>query len=169
VIRESNRGVGIYAGPGGLVEGVAIRNLLTETRLTAGAWWGKGEPLFLASMAEGGTIRDVSATSMDCRAEQGIVLYAPGAGTIREITLSGARLRMTEGAMGRHLGGTIDPRPDPIVRSPTRPLIAHGVRGLTLRGLDVAWPNGIPSYAASGIELEGCAGVRIDGYVEHET
>lgn len=47
-IRDSNRGICIMASAGsGLVENVAVSNMVIDTRVRAGNWWGNGEPIFI--------------------------------------------------------------------------------------------------------------------------
>lgn len=53
VIRDSNRGVAVFAGRDGLVEDVTLSGLLIETRVFAGTWWGKGEPMVVCATEPG--------------------------------------------------------------------------------------------------------------------
>lgn len=75
VIKDSNRGIGIFAGDNGWVEDVVISGLVMETRLVGGAWWGNGEPLMI-SAAEGtnGRIRGVTVSDVRAKSENGIVI-----------------------------------------------------------------------------------------------
>lgn len=45
VVRESNRAFCIMSSTGGLVENVAVSNMVLDTRVRAGNWWGNGEPV----------------------------------------------------------------------------------------------------------------------------
>ena len=49
VMHDCSRGFAIQAGDGGWVENVVIDNIVMETRMFAGAWWGKGEPLVISA------------------------------------------------------------------------------------------------------------------------
>ena len=47
IIRESNRGLCFMCNDqGGLVENVQAANMVIDTRVRAGNWWGNGEPIF---------------------------------------------------------------------------------------------------------------------------
>lgn len=57
VIRESNRGLCFMCNDrGGLVENVRVRNLLIDTRIRAGDWWGNGEAIFFMGIKHDGII-----------------------------------------------------------------------------------------------------------------
>lgn len=75
IIKDSNRGIGIFAGDEGYVENVVISNLIMETRLIAGAWWGHGEPLVISAV-EGNTgwIKGVTVSNVRAKAENSIVI-----------------------------------------------------------------------------------------------
>ena len=48
VISDTNRGFVIMASSGtGLVENITVSNLVIDTRVRAGNWWGNGEPLLI--------------------------------------------------------------------------------------------------------------------------
>ena len=49
VMHDCSRGFAIQAGDDGWVENVVIDNVVMETRMFAGAWWGKGEPLVISA------------------------------------------------------------------------------------------------------------------------
>lgn len=75
IIRDSNRGVGIFAGDGGYVKNVMISNLVMETRLIAGAWWGHGEPLVIsAADAPGARIEGITVDNVRAQAENPIII-----------------------------------------------------------------------------------------------
>ena len=47
IIRESNRGLCFMCNDqGGLVENVQAANMVIDTRVRSGNWWGNGEPIF---------------------------------------------------------------------------------------------------------------------------
>lgn len=47
-IRDSNRGICIMASKGsGIVENITVSNMVIDTRVRAGNWWGNGEPIFI--------------------------------------------------------------------------------------------------------------------------
>ena len=51
VIRNSNRGLGLFVRQEGSIENVLFNNIVIQTRLHTGHWWGKGEPIHLSVRA----------------------------------------------------------------------------------------------------------------------
>jgi len=75
VIAESNRGVGIFAGDDGFVEDVQLTGLNIATRIQAGQWWGKGEPLVVSTYGErGGRVERISVGPVISRADNSVLL-----------------------------------------------------------------------------------------------
>lgn len=88
IIRESNRGLCIMSNPEtGLVENVRIKNMLIDTRVRAGNWWGNGEAVFFMAMDHTG---NVPASQKPARRT---------AANIRDIHLDGITCT-TENALG---------------------------------------------------------------------
>lgn len=51
IIRESHRGLTFMAQKGiGLVENVRVKNMIIDTRVRAGNWWGNGEAIFMMAV-----------------------------------------------------------------------------------------------------------------------
>lgn len=51
IIQESNRGLCFMCNDeGGLVEDVRVKNMIIDTRVRAGNWWGNGEAIFLMAL-----------------------------------------------------------------------------------------------------------------------
>lgn len=87
IIRESNRGLCIMSNPEtGLVENVRVRNMLIDTRVRAGNWWGNGEAVFFMAMDHTGNvppsqkprrrtdinIRDIHLSGITCTTENAL-------------------------------------------------------------------------------------------------
>lgn len=101
IIKESNRGLCIMStNEGGLVENVRVSNLIVDTRIRAGNWWGNGEPIFFMAVKHDGSIppeqnphretscaiRNVHVDGATCIGENAIGVYGY-AGNIRGVTL----------------------------------------------------------------------------------
>ncbi len=52
VIHNSNRGLGLFVRQEGSIEDVLFNNIVIQTRLHTGHWWGKGEPIHLSVLPE---------------------------------------------------------------------------------------------------------------------
>ncbi|MBQ8087306.1 MAG: right-handed parallel beta-helix repeat-containing protein [Clostridia bacterium] len=69
IIRESNRGLCVMCHTeSALVENVRVSNMLIDTRVRAGNWWGNGEPILLMAVphATGSTIGQEPKRKTDC-------------------------------------------------------------------------------------------------------
>jgi polygalacturonase len=137
VIRDSNRGIGIFAGDGGFVEDVTISNLVVETRLVAGAWWGNGEPLVIsAAEARTGRVRRISVSGVRARSEHGIVIVGEK-GNVHDVELRDWTLPLGYGPNRALFKPVLDlapatmrPAPDPAERIPW--LYAEDASGIRL-------------------------------------
>lgn len=139
IIADSNRGIGIFAGDGGCVENVLVSNVVMETRLIAGAWWGNGEPLVISAADSSGRISGVTVSGVRARAENGVVIVGEGK-NVRDIELRDWALALSHGRNRALFRPVLDlapakmrPAPDPEVHIPW--LNASGVSGLRLRGI----------------------------------
>ena len=136
VISDGNRGLLVCAGDGGWVKNIRASNLVMRTRLFAGFWWGKGEPLAVMTTGSG-WIEGVDVAHIRGETEGGIVI-AGGSGSIRDISLADWSLRLSGGSNRPLLGGWIDLQPaecPPLGKGLMPWLYADGVRQLRLRNV----------------------------------
>ena len=143
VIRNSNRGLGLFVRQEGSIENVLFNNIVIQTRLHTGHWWGKGEPIHLSVLPERksntnlGRIRNVVFANILAESETGVVIWAQEPGRIEDVTFNQVRLHLRKSPLGESYGGNIDLRPafDPqwaIFRHDLAGIFSHGVNGLTL-------------------------------------
>lgn len=100
-IKESNRGLCIMCNDeSSLVENVRISNMLIDTRIRAGNWWGNGEPIFMMAVkhdhlipaeqhphtSTACAIRNVYIENVSCMGENAMGVYGSN-GNIREVEL----------------------------------------------------------------------------------
>jgi hypothetical protein len=135
-ISDGNRGLLVCAGDGGWVRNIRASNIIMHTRLFAGFWWGKGEPL--AIMATGtGRIEAVDVAHIRAETEGGIVI-AGGDGTIKDVSLDDWSLRLSGGNNRPLLGTWIDLQPaacPPLQKGQIPWLYADGVHQLHIRNV----------------------------------
>lgn len=112
IIRESNRGIAIFAGAGGFVENVSIDGILIDCRMYAGYWWGKGEPMVVCSSDAGAPICNISLRNAVIRAENGIIVSAVN-GSISKLRLENLNMQIAYGSRRPWCGGKIDLAPNP--------------------------------------------------------
>jgi len=118
VIRDSNRGICIQVRGGETIENVLFSNLLIETRLIDGLWWGLGEPVHISvvrydpavqpdSEPKGplGQVRNVRFVNVTASSQAPVVLYAEEPGRIRDILFRDFRQTFRESALNAAMGG----------------------------------------------------------------
>lgn len=116
-IFNSSRGFTIFAGDDGFVENVSIQNIVMHTRILAGDWWGKGEPLVIFAPNCSGHIENVRVCGVTARAEQGVVIFGDRK-NVREIVLDDWSLVMSRGPNFDLFGGVLDMQPAAMVPAP---------------------------------------------------
>jgi len=95
IIKESNRGLCFMAhNEAGMVENVRVSNMIIDTRIRAGNWWGNGEPIMMM----------VNTQDSHLPPEQKSRRVAPFA--IRNVVIDGATC-VGENAMGIYAEGNI--------------------------------------------------------------
>ena len=116
VISDSNRGFAIQAGDGGWVENVQVSNVVMDTRIVCGEWWGKGEPLLIATSGSG-RISGVSFSHIRACSDNSIVVVGSRY-SISNIALQDWDLTIRYGLNRPLYGRFVDVQP-----APTRPAL----------------------------------------------
>lgn len=109
-IYDSSRGFTIFAGDNGWVENVSIQNIVMHTRIHAGDWWGKGEPLVVFAPKSNGRIEHVRVSGVTATADNGIAIIGDR-GNVRDIALDNWTLELKRGPNHALFGGTVDLQP----------------------------------------------------------
>ena len=183
VIRDSNRGICIQVRASETIENVLFSNLIIETRLMDGLWWGLGEPVHIsvvrydpAAQADSepkgslGEVRNVRFVNVTASSQAPVVLYAEEPGRIRDILFRDFRQTFRESALNASVGGNLDLRPTTpqrlgIMKYDLGAFTAHGVDNLELRGFDLEWQGAIPDYYAAGIKVDKFKNLDIQDFV----
>jgi polygalacturonase len=163
-IYGSNRGVGIFQRRKGNIANMLFSNMIIDTRLYPGQWWGHGEPIHISALPgpgskEVGTLSNIRFTNIIARGEQGIVLYGSDESVLQDIRFENVQLSIVRGRLTDAFGGNFDLR---AVNDPRLGIFTHAipaiyaghVRGLTIRGLDVRWDSTLPAYFTSAVFVE---------------
>lgn len=175
VIRDSNRGILVNLRYGERIENLVFSNIVIETRLYKGKWWGKGEPIHLSAVREfedetrARVLRRVTFSNITAVGDHGVVMYADERSTIEDVTFDHCRFTVRRGPLQESFGGNFDLRQiwDParkVFAHDIPALFAHGVRHLVLRNIGVAWDDGLPAFCRHALEIEEFADVTIDGF-----
>jgi polygalacturonase len=112
IIRESNRGIAVFAGKNGFVENIRMNNLIIDCRIYAGYWWGKGEPLVLCSAEKESRIRNIFLNNAQIRAENSIIVSGTD-GSISGVVLENLQIQLNYGSRRPWFGKEIDLSPHP--------------------------------------------------------
>ncbi len=169
IIRNSNRGIGLFVRGSESIENVIFSNIVIETRFYQGKWWGKAEPIHLSTDGPGGRIRNITFSHVMIEAEHGIVLSAAEKGSIENITFDDVRMAIKPGPLQESFGGNFDLRP---VADETKRVFSHdipalyarGVKSLTLRHLAVEWQTPLPAFFRQALEIEESDDVSIEDF-----
>lgn len=156
VINDSNRGIAIFAGRDGFVENVILSGLLIVTRIFAGTWWGKGEPLVVCATEPGAKIRNIRLHDCKIRAENSIVL-AGSSGSIDGVELDRLSLRLDYGKARPLFGNDWDLSPHPHLSSPD-----------PKTNIPWLWAEGATHLKTGQITLAESGDFKIDAMVKYE-
>ncbi|WP_319592448.1 glycosyl hydrolase family 28 protein [uncultured Draconibacterium sp.] len=175
-IYGSNRGIGIFAHDASDIEELIFSNIIIETRLHNGQWWGNGEPIHLSSISrfEGhaaGEIKNVQFNNIVATGEHGIILYGLEESCIQDVDFNNISLTVLKGKETINYGGNFDLRPAAdikmqIFKHDIPGLYAQYVDGLSIRNFKLRWGNGLPDFYTHGIscfEVSDLSLVRFDG------
>lgn len=174
VIHDSHRGIGIFAHDASNIEDLIFSNIIIETRLLNGQWWGHGEPIHLSciSRLEGqpaGQIKNVQFNNINAIGEQGILVFGQKDCPMEKIRFNNMQLRMRKGKETMGYGGNFDLRPATpksmqLFEHDIPGLYAQHVNGLVIRDFQISWENDLPSFFTHGIECESVTGLLIDNF-----
>jgi hypothetical protein len=154
---------------------VLFSDVVIDTFLLTGHWWGKGEPIYVAigeTDGKAGVVRGVRFTNVSGEAENGVVLYGDQKGSIEDIELDHVsfRFRVTRPDVNAAVGGNFDFRwtasspANGIFRHDSPGLYARYVDGVRIDGMDLRWAEAMPDYYSSAIEMEDVRDIEINRF-----
>lgn len=142
VMSDCSRGFAIQASDHGWVENVMIDNVVMETRMFAGAWWGKGEPVLIsAANSTSARIHGISISHVRARAENSILVVGQNQ-NVSNIVLSDWDLTFTYSPNAPLYGQEFDLAPAPyrpsfMAKNHIPWIYADGVADLELRNINM--------------------------------
>jgi len=173
-IDDSNRGIGIFQRRKGNISNMLFSNIIINTRLYPGQWWGHGEPIHISALPglgfkDVGTISNVRFTNIIATCEEGVVLYGSEESALKDITFNNVQITLVKGKFTAINGGNFDLRATndsklAIFKHDIPAIFAHYVSGLTIKGLDVRWDNALPDYFTNAIACDHFQNLIIDGF-----
>lgn len=174
IIHDSHRGIGIFAHDASNIEDLIFSDIIIETRLLNGQWWGHGEPIHLSSISrfEGqpaGQIKNVQFNNINAIGEQGILVFGQKESPMENIRFNNVQLRMRKGKETMAYGGNFDLRPATpkiiqIFEHDIPGLYAQYVNGLIIRDFSLSWGNDLPAFFTHGIECQNVTELFIDNF-----
>ncbi|HVN21695.1 MAG TPA: glycosyl hydrolase family 28 protein [Dongiaceae bacterium] len=181
VIKDSNRGINIQARAGEVAEDLLFSNIVSETRLIDGPWWGSGEPVSMTvarwayeswpdvPMQAVGRIRHVVFDNVIANSQSPIVVYSSEPDRIEDIEFRNLHLTMQANPLQAVLGGNLDLEPTtPMKLGVTRHDLSafeiHGVRDLRIADLQVRWEGAFPEFYRNALHAEYFDGLTVDGF-----
>jgi polygalacturonase len=174
VISESNRGIGIFAHDASDIEELTFSNIIIETRLHNGIWWGNGEPIHLSAVSRfpgqpAGQIKNVQFNNITATGGQGIILFGDSINHMENIRFNNVQLRIVKGRETFTKGGNFDLRPTSdvnkqIFKHDIPGLYAQYIDNLTLLDFGLTWGDGLPDFFTHGIECHEVRNLLIDRF-----
>ncbi len=179
IVRDSNRGIGIFLRSDQNISDVTISGVQMETRFHTGAWWGWAEPLHVSAMplpgkhAERGRIERIRVRGLSATAENGIVLYSHVPGIMKDISLEDVSLRLRRGRHSALKAGHLDLRNTTvdlgITQRVSTGLTAVNVESLRARNIDIEYGKPFPPYFVPGPQFENIRDLAVSGWTERVT
>ena len=173
-IYGSNRGIGIFQRRKGNMENMVFSNMIIDTRLYPGQWWGHGEPIHISALPgigsdKVGTISHIRFTNILARGEEGIILYGSKESVLEDISFDNVQIMILKGHRTNNNAGNFDLRPTndrklSIFKHDIPALYAKYVHGLTVKDFKVQWDSSLPDYFTHAISCDHFQQLVIDGF-----
>lgn len=174
VIYDSHRGIGIFAHDDSNIEDLIFSDIIIETRLYNGQWWGHGEPIHLSCISRfpgqvAGQIKNVQFNNINAIGEQGILVFGLKESPMENIQFNNVQLRMRKGKETMAYGGNFDLQPASppemqIFEHDIPGIYAQNVKNLAIRDFNLSWSNDLPDFFTNGIECKDVSDLLIDGF-----
>src|SRR4030042_3901445 len=115
-IYGSNRGIGIFAHDISDIEELVFSDIIIETRLHNGQWWGNGEPVHISAVCRfdgysAGKVKNVQFNNIVATGEHGLIFYGLEDSKLENIKLNNVHLSIKKGAETLTYGGNFYLRP----------------------------------------------------------
>ena len=173
---HANRGIGLYERSG-TTANLIFSDLVIDTQLLTGHWWGKGEPLFIAAgpprePGKRGEVRDIEFSNILAEAEGGLVLYGDAGSWIHNVRLNhiSLKVRPPRKRVAELAGGNFDFRwtattlANAVFKHDIPALYCRYADGLKINDFSVAWADNLPAYFSNAIECEDFRHLDLDGF-----
>ena len=172
-IHGANRGIGIFQRQKGNMSHMIFSNIIIDSRLYPGQWWGHGEPIHISALPglgykEAGTISNVKFINIIANGEQGIVLIGSKESILKDISFDNVQLTISSGTFTAIDGGNFDLRPTNdaktnLFKHDIPAVYASRIDDLTIKDLKISWDPSLPAYFTNGVWCDHFNHLTIDG------
>lgn len=179
-ITNSTRGIGIFLRDQGSLENINISNVNIETKLRTGDWWGNGEPIHISAVRgktkvsgteteKLGFIKNVTFSNVNCKAENGILIYGSEESRIQDIKFKNVTFEFIDSKLNDVAGGNIDLRgcldeKQQLFARDIPGIYGQYVDGLSIEDFKLTWTGTRMPYFTNGIEINNFNDLRIDHF-----
>jgi polygalacturonase len=174
-ITNSSRGIGIFLRDEGSLENLTFSDMVIETKLHTGDWWGNGEPIHISAVrgkenVKLGIIKNVEFNNITCKGENGILLYGSDDSMIQNVRFNHVSMEFVNSKLNDVMGGNIDLRGcldehQQLFQSDIPGLLAHDINGLAINGFKLTWDSTITQpYFTNGIAVDNFKDLKIVGF-----
>lgn len=174
-ITNSTRGIGIFLRDEGSLENMTFSNINIETKLRTGDWWGNGEPIHISAIRGKekvplGHIKNIRFDNINCKSENGILVYGTAESIIEDVTFDNISLEITNSALNDVAGGNIDLRgcigeKNQLFAHDIPGLFAQYVKAFTVKDVKLVWDSTITAaYFTNGIVAEHFSDFRLTDF-----
>lgn len=174
VIHGSNRGIGLFARDEGSIENIHFSNIVIESKLHNGQWWGNGEPIHISAINQNenrplGQIKNIHFNHITATGEQGIVIYGANESRIQNVTLDNIDLTILDGKESATYGGNFDLRPTltldkRLFEHDIPALYCQKTDGLQISNFKLKWGENLEDYFTHSIECLDVTGLSIEQF-----
>jgi hypothetical protein len=176
VIRESNRGLLVNVRDDASVENVLFSNIVIQTRLHTGHWWGHAEPIQVSAVPNApdikklGEIKNVRFSNIIAESESGIVVWGSKNSIIKDLLFDNVKVKIKNGPLSTSYGGNFDLRTNGDLataqfKHDIPAIYCTNVAGLKISGFETEWDEGLPDFFSNSIWCENSSDVEIDGFI----
>jgi polygalacturonase len=176
VIRESNRGLLVNVRDEASVENVLFSNIIIQTRLHTGHWWGHAEPIQVSAVPNApdikklGQIKNVRFSNIIAESQSGIVVWGSKDSVIKDLVFDNVKVKIKNGPLNESYGGNFDLRTSgdfatAQFKHDMPAIYCTNVAGLKISGFETDWEEGLPDFFNHSIWCENVSDVVIDGFI----
>jgi polygalacturonase len=175
IIRESNRGLLVNVRDQASVENLLFSNIIIETRLHTGHWWGHGEPIQVSVVANErgikklGQIKNIRFSNIIAESQSGIVVWGSENSIIEGLAFDNVKVKMKNSPLNASYGGNFDLRTsgDFITaqfKHDIPAIYCRNVKGLRINNFNTEWDDNLPDFFNHSIWCQNSSDVIIDGF-----